>query len=88
MPGYTTEDIRNIALVGHGGCGKTTLVESLLYHAGAIKHLGRVEDKNTVCDFEAEEQELQHSLNSAIASADSISTCWIRPATLIFLANP
>ena len=70
MPSYTTEDIRNIVLVGHGGCGKTTLVESLLYHAGAIKHLGRVEDKNTVCDFEPEEQELQHSLNSAIASAD------------------
>ncbi len=70
MPNYTTEDIRNIALVGHGGGGKTTLVESLLYHAGTIKHLGRIEDKNTVCDFEAEEQELQHSLNSAIVSAD------------------
>src|SRR3990167_2362689 len=70
MPDYSTEDIRNIAFVGHGGSGKTTLVEALLLHAGAIKHLGRIEDKNTVCDFEPEEQEAQHSLSSAIVNLD------------------
>jgi len=70
MPNYTTEDIRNIALVGNGACGKTTLIESLLFHAGTIKHIGRIEDRNTVCDYEPEEQELQHSLSSTVVSAD------------------
>ena len=55
MKQYQTEDIRNIVVVGHGSEGKTTLVESMLFASGAIDRAGRVEDGNTVSDFDAEE---------------------------------
>jgi len=61
------EKIRNVVLVGHGGSGKTTLVESLLAQSGAIARLGRVEDGNTVCDFDPEEQKRGQSLSLALA---------------------
>ncbi|MHC4994426.1 MAG: GTP-binding protein, partial [Planctomycetota bacterium] len=70
MPTYQTQDIRNIALVGHTGAGKTSLVEALLHHAGAIGSPGSVERGNTLCDFEPEEKEHQHSIASAIVSCD------------------
>jgi elongation factor G len=68
MASYTTESIRALALVGHGGAGKTTLAEALLFHAGVIAARGSVEKGNTVCDFDAQEKSAGHSLNSALAN--------------------
>ena len=67
MKRYATDHIRNVALVGHGGSGKTSLAEALLHRAGAINRLGRVEDGTTVCDFDPEEQRRTISLSLAMA---------------------
>ena len=66
MPSYTTQSIRTIALVGHGAAGKTSLAESLLLAAGAIKNKGLVEKGNTVSDFDPQEKAIGHSLHSAV----------------------
>lgn len=63
-------NIRNIALVGHGGSGKTATAEALLYMAGKTTRVGSVADGNTVMDFEPEEIERQISLGLAVASID------------------
>ncbi len=55
MADYKTKDIRNIALLGHGSEGKTTLVEAMLFAAGIIDRQGKVEDGTTVTDFDPEE---------------------------------
>ncbi len=68
MAKYATESIRAIALVGHGGAGKTTLTEALLLEAGAITAKGSVEKGNTVCDFDAQEKLAGHSLNAALVN--------------------
>jgi elongation factor G len=60
------QDIRNIVLLGHGSCGKTSLAEALLFDTGAISRLGRVEDKNTASDFDEEEQSRGFSVNNAV----------------------
>lgn len=65
MKEYSTESIRNIALVSHGGGGKTSLGEALLYLTGAITRMGKVEDGNTVSDFEEEEIRRQISLSTS-----------------------
>ena len=66
MKEYSTESIRNIALVSHGGGGKTSLGEALLYLTGALTRMGKVEDGNTVSDFEEEEIRRQISLSTSL----------------------
>ena len=68
MKDYTTEAIRNIALVAHGGTGKTNLAEAMLYNAKLIDRQGKVSDGNTVMDFDQEEIKRKISINTSLAS--------------------
>lgn len=66
MKKYSTENIRNLAIVGHSGCGKTTFTEACLFKTGAISKMGKVEEKNTVSDYTPEE------MNRGVSIAVSI----------------
>ncbi len=68
MSKYTTAAIRSVALIGHGAAGKTSLAEALLQATGAIQARGSVEKGSTVCDFDPQEKEAGHSLNSAVVN--------------------
>ena len=70
MP-YTTEDIRNIALVGQAGAGKTLLAEALLAQSGAIRTKGSLARGTTVCDFDPQEKAQLHSLDAAICGFET-----------------
>ncbi len=63
--------IRNVALIGHRGSGKTSLHEALLFEAGVVNRLGRVEDGTTVSDFETDEQSREMSIGAGLASFES-----------------
>jgi len=67
MKTYETANIRNIAIVGHGGSGKTSLASAILFDAGAVNRLGKVEEGNTVTDFDEDEIERKISLSTALA---------------------
>ena len=69
MKAYNAKDIRNIAIAGHGGRGKTTLAEAMLYTAKATDRLGRVADGTTVLDFDAEEKKRKATVSTAVAGA-------------------
>ena len=60
------QDIRNIVFLGHGGAGKTSLVEAILHTTGKINRMGSVDDQNTVCDYEDEEKNRGNSIHSAV----------------------
>ncbi len=66
MKQYNAKDIRNVCIAGHGGRGKTTLAEAMLYIAGASDRFGKVSDGNTVMDFDAEEKRRHNSVSSAV----------------------
>jgi elongation factor G len=70
MKVYDSASIRNVAVVGHGGCGKTTLVSAMLFCMGAVNRLGRVEDGTAVTDFDPDEIERRISLQAALAHGE------------------
>ncbi|MCE5236166.1 MAG: elongation factor G, partial [Eubacteriales bacterium] len=67
MKDYTAANIRNIGIFGHGGEGKTTLTEAMLFNAGLLERLGRVENGNTTTDYDPEETKRTISINAALA---------------------
>ncbi|KAA6314814.1 Elongation factor G, partial [termite gut metagenome] len=70
MKVYQTNEIKNIALLGSSGCGKTTLVEAMLFESGVIKRRGSIGGKNTVSDYFPVEQEYGYSVFSTIAHVE------------------
>jgi elongation factor G len=70
MKVYDAQSLRNVALVGHSGAGKTQLISTLLFAAGAVNRIGRVDDGTTVTDYDEEEIARKHTLSAALAYAE------------------
>ena len=70
MKVYDAASIRNVAVVGHGGSGKTQLVSALLFAAGMVNRLGKVDDGTTVTDYDDEEIARKHTLSASLAYAE------------------
>ena len=63
---YTTDKIRNVVLLGHGGCGKTSLVEAMAYLSGMTTRMGKISDGNTISDYDKEEIKRQFSITTSM----------------------
>ncbi len=74
MKSYTADAIRNVGLFGHGGAGKTTLAEAMLFHAGAISRLGRVDDGSATTDYDPDEVKRKMSISAALAPLEWTDT--------------
>jgi elongation factor G len=70
MKVYDAQSIRNVALVGHSGAGKTQLISALLFDAGAVNRFGRVDEGTTVTDYDEEEISRKHTLSCSLAFAE------------------
>ena len=68
---YETKDIRNVAVLGHGGAGKTTIVEAMAFVSGAIARMGKVTDGNTISDFDKEEVKRQFSIATSVVPVEA-----------------
>ncbi|MBR1736756.1 MAG: elongation factor G [Firmicutes bacterium] len=66
MKSYSSKEIRNVAVLGHSGCGKTTIVEACLHVSGVTKRFGRIEEGNTISDYDPEEIKRKASINTSI----------------------
>lgn len=66
MKVYTSEKIRNVVMLGHGGCGKTTLVEAMAYSTGITDRQGKIEEGNTISDYDKEEMKRHFSINTSV----------------------
>lgn len=79
---YDTSQIRNVAIIGHGGTGKTMLTEAILFHAGATKRKGSISDGNTVSDYDPEEIKRGTSISTAL------TTCQWKDTKINLLDTP
>ena len=66
MKSYKTSEIRNVVLLGHGGCGKSSLAEAMAYQAGVISRIGKVSDGNSISDYDKEEIKRGFSISTSV----------------------
>jgi elongation factor G len=74
MKEYPTDRIRNVVVASHQGTGKTSLVEAMLFNSGCITRLGKVEEGNTVCDWDPDEVKHHISINTTLAPSNGRGT--------------